>query len=101
MLCYRLPFPIHVEVLYDMDIEHLPILITLGATAYLTFACSQTHHTNWSAYQSTLKELHIGKFFSCSATTHLPTPNSRRWDLPPRLQRALQHKRNLQRMWAI
>ncbi|GBP94618.1 RNA-directed DNA polymerase from mobile element jockey [Eumeta japonica] len=34
-----------------------------------------------------------------SATTHLPAATCRRWDLPLRLQRALQHKRNLQRLW--
>ncbi|GBP78732.1 hypothetical protein EVAR_54543_1 [Eumeta japonica] len=30
----------------------------------------------------------------------LVAPTHRRWDLPPRLQRAVQHKHNLQRLWA-
>ncbi|GBP74901.1 RNA-directed DNA polymerase from mobile element jockey [Eumeta japonica] len=99
---------------------HLPILITLGTTAHLTPARPQTHRTNWSAYQRALEELHIGKSFSSpeevdsaatrlnheiqtaysAATTHLAAATCRRWDLPLRLQRALQHKRNLQRLWA-
>ncbi|GBP35880.1 hypothetical protein EVAR_23129_1 [Eumeta japonica] len=32
--------------------------------------------------------------------THFPVLTSRRWDLPPRLQRILQQKRNLQWLWA-
>ncbi|GBP33080.1 Retrovirus-related Pol polyprotein from transposon 297 [Eumeta japonica] len=120
VFCHRVPFPIHVEVIYDMDTQDLPILIMLGTTAHLTLARPQTHRTNWSAYLRTLEELHIGKSFSSSeevelaalhlnqkiqtaygaATTHLPAPTNRRWDLPPRLQCASQHKRNLQRLWA-
>ncbi|GBP28749.1 Probable RNA-directed DNA polymerase from transposon BS [Eumeta japonica] len=119
VLCHRLPFPIHVEELYGTDTQHLPILITLGTTAHLTPARPQTHRTNWSAYQHALEELHIGKSFSSPeevdsaalrlnyeiqaayspATTHLPAATCRRWDLPLRLQRALQHKRNLKRLW--
>ncbi|GBP26885.1 hypothetical protein EVAR_16467_1 [Eumeta japonica] len=34
VLCHRLPSPIHVEVLYDMDTQYLSILITLGATTH-------------------------------------------------------------------
>ncbi|GBP94375.1 Nucleic-acid-binding protein from transposon X-element [Eumeta japonica] len=64
VLCHRLPFPIHVEVLYSADTQHLPILITLSTTAHLTPARPQTHRTNWSAYQHALEELHIGKSFS-------------------------------------
>ncbi|GBP53949.1 Probable RNA-directed DNA polymerase from transposon BS [Eumeta japonica] len=64
VLYHRLPFPIHVKVLYDMDTQHLPILITLGTTAHLTPARPQAHRTNWSAYQRALEELHIVKSFS-------------------------------------
>ncbi|GBP53056.1 Probable RNA-directed DNA polymerase from transposon X-element [Eumeta japonica] len=35
-----------------------------------------------------------------AAITRLPAPKGRRWDLPPRLQFALQEKRNLQKLWA-
>ncbi|GBP51811.1 Probable RNA-directed DNA polymerase from transposon BS [Eumeta japonica] len=120
VVCHRLPFPIYVEDLFDMDTQHLPILITLDTIAHLTPARPQTHRTNWSAYQRALEELHVGKSFSSpeevdlaalhlnheiqtaygAATIHLPAPTCRRWDLPPCLQRALQHKRNLQRLWA-
>ncbi|GBP33732.1 hypothetical protein EVAR_17059_1 [Eumeta japonica] len=47
--CHQLPFPIHDEVFYGMDTQHLPILITLGTTANLTSACPQSHSTNRSA----------------------------------------------------
>ncbi|GBP17987.1 hypothetical protein EVAR_16931_1 [Eumeta japonica] len=90
---------------------------TLGTTAYMIPVRPQTHRTDWSAYQRALQELLIGKSFFypdevdlatqhliekvqtaySAATTYLPAPTSRRWDLPPRLQRALQQKRNLQR----
>ncbi|GBP31516.1 RNA-directed DNA polymerase from mobile element jockey [Eumeta japonica] len=103
-----------------MDTHHLLILITLGTTAHLNPVHPQTHRTNWSMYQRALEELHIGKSFSSPeevdlaaqhfnheiqtaygpATTHLLASTCRRWDLPPRLQRALQHKRNLQSLWA-
>ncbi|GBP37483.1 hypothetical protein EVAR_79416_1 [Eumeta japonica] len=102
-----------------MDTQHLSILITLGTTAHLTPARPDTHRTNWSLNQRALEELHIGKSSSSpeevdsaaqrlnheiqiaygAATTHLPAPTCRRWDLPPCLQRALQHKRNLGAAW--
>ncbi|GBP67644.1 RNA-directed DNA polymerase from mobile element jockey [Eumeta japonica] len=99
VLCHRLPFPIHVEVLYGADTKHLPILITLGTTAHLTPARPQTHRTNWSAYQHALEELHIGR----------PRTPLRPHIFRQRLAAdgtflyacsALQHKRNLQRLWA-
>ncbi|GBP22130.1 hypothetical protein EVAR_10639_1 [Eumeta japonica] len=103
-----------------MDTQQLPILIAFVTTAHTISVSPQTHRTDWSAYQRALKELYIGKCFFCpeeidlaaqhlikkvqtannAATTHLPAPTSRRWDLPPRLQNALQQKRNLQRLWA-
>ncbi|GBP64862.1 Probable RNA-directed DNA polymerase from transposon BS [Eumeta japonica] len=102
VLCHRLPFPIHVEDLFDMDTQHL-ILITLDTIPHLTPARPQTHRTNWSAYQRALEELHVGKSFSSpeevdlaalhlnheiqtaygAATIHLPAPTCRRWDRPP------------------
>ncbi|GBP76656.1 RNA-directed DNA polymerase from mobile element jockey [Eumeta japonica] len=120
VLCHQLPYPIYVEVLYDMDTQHLPILITLGTTAHMTPALPQTHRTDWDAFRSALGELHIGKSFSCpeevdtaaqrlteevqaaysAATTRLPARTSRRWDLPPHLKLALQKKRNLHKLWA-
>ncbi|GBP08356.1 Probable RNA-directed DNA polymerase from transposon BS [Eumeta japonica] len=33
VLCHQLSYSIHVEVLHDMDTQHLPIPITLGTTA--------------------------------------------------------------------
>ncbi|GBP62578.1 RNA-directed DNA polymerase from mobile element jockey [Eumeta japonica] len=120
VLCHQLPYTIYVEVLYDMDTQHLPILITLGTTAHMTPARPPTHRTDWDAFRSALEELHIGKSFSCpeevdtaaqrltekvqaaysAATTRLPAQTSRRWDLPPHLKLALQNKRNLQKLWA-
>ncbi|GBP91286.1 RNA-directed DNA polymerase from mobile element jockey [Eumeta japonica] len=120
VLCHQLPYPIYVEVLYDIDTQHLPILITLGTTAHMTPARPSTHRTDWSAFKSTLEELHIGKSFSCpeevdtaaqrltekvqaaysAAITRLPARTSRRWDLPPHLKLALQKKCNLQKLWA-
>ncbi|GBP34307.1 RNA-directed DNA polymerase from mobile element jockey [Eumeta japonica] len=67
VLCHRLPFPIHVEVLPE-EVD------------------SAASRLNQAAYSS--------------ATTRLPAATCRRWDLPLRLQRALQHKRNLKRLWA-
>ncbi|GBP61149.1 Probable RNA-directed DNA polymerase from transposon BS [Eumeta japonica] len=52
--CHQLPFPIHVEVLYDMDTQHLPIMITLGSSTHMTPTRPQTHPTDWSAYQRAL-----------------------------------------------
>ncbi|GBP29508.1 Probable RNA-directed DNA polymerase from transposon BS [Eumeta japonica] len=64
LLCHQLPYPIYVEVLYDMDTQHLPILITLGTTAHMTPALPPTYRTDWDAFRSALGELHIGKSFS-------------------------------------
>ncbi|GBP65548.1 RNA-directed DNA polymerase from mobile element jockey [Eumeta japonica] len=120
LLCHQLPYPLCVEVLYNMDTQHLPILITLGTTAHMTPARPRTHRIDWDAFRSALEELHIGKSFSCleevdtaaqrlteevqaaysAATTRLPAQTSRRWDLPPHLKLALQKKRNLQKLWA-
>ncbi|GBP47303.1 Probable RNA-directed DNA polymerase from transposon X-element [Eumeta japonica] len=99
VLCPRLPFPIHVEVLYDMATHHPPILITLGTTGHLTPA--RPHNTPPEEVDLAAKHLNyeIQTAYG-TATTHLPEPNCRQWDLPPRLQRAPQHKRNLQRLWA-
>ncbi|GBP47639.1 Probable RNA-directed DNA polymerase from transposon BS [Eumeta japonica] len=51
VLCHQLPYPIYVEVLYDMDTQHLPILITLGTTAHMTPARPPTHRTDWDAFK--------------------------------------------------
>ncbi|GBP27754.1 hypothetical protein EVAR_82803_1 [Eumeta japonica] len=64
VLCHQLPFPINVKILYDINTQHLPILITLRTTAHLTPARPQTHRNNWSAYQRALEELYIDKSFS-------------------------------------
>ncbi|GBP37245.1 hypothetical protein EVAR_35678_1 [Eumeta japonica] len=65
VLFYQLPYPIHVEMLYDTDTLHLPLLITLGTTAHTTSARPLTHRNDWSAYKRALEELHIGKSLSC------------------------------------
>ncbi|GBP81821.1 RNA-directed DNA polymerase from mobile element jockey [Eumeta japonica] len=79
VLCQRLSFPIHVEVLYDMDTQHLPILSTLDTTVHLTPARPQTHRTNLGAYQRALEELHIGKSFSNSEKVDLAATSSRKF----------------------
>ncbi|GBP95536.1 hypothetical protein EVAR_102547_1 [Eumeta japonica] len=114
VLCHRLPFPIHVEVLYSADTQHLPILITLSTTAHLTPARPQTHRTNWSAYQHALEAPHRQVLLGPSPVRQVSTMKSRARlgdhtssgsDWPPMgpsftpAARA-QHKRNLQRLWA-
>ncbi|GBP87700.1 Probable RNA-directed DNA polymerase from transposon BS [Eumeta japonica] len=120
VLCHQLPYSIHVNVLYDMDTQHLPLLIMLGTTVHMTPARPPTHRPDWSAFKSALEELQIGKSFSCpeevdmsthiltekvqaaysAETTRLPAKTSCRWDLPPHLTRTPK-KRNKKRENAL
>ena len=120
VLCQELPCPVHVEVLYDMNTQHLPILITLGLAADFTAARAPRPRVNWSAYQSALTDLTLGGPVSTvedveaaasyiteriqlakeAASSNPPAVTCRRDELPANLRFDLQRKRRLHRLWA-
>ncbi|GBP19840.1 hypothetical protein EVAR_75133_1 [Eumeta japonica] len=76
-------YPIYVEVLYDMDTQHLPILITLGTTPHDSRR-PPTHRTDWDAFRR---------------RWGTPHRTDRRWDLPPFETRAPEETQ-LAKLWA-
>ncbi|GBP49207.1 Probable RNA-directed DNA polymerase from transposon X-element [Eumeta japonica] len=66
----------HVEVVYGMDTQHLPILVAVGIGT------------------SNSPQRGAGR-----TTTLFPTSTSRRDDLPPSIKRRLRRKRRLHKLW--
>ncbi|GBP63546.1 Probable RNA-directed DNA polymerase from transposon BS [Eumeta japonica] len=90
---------IHVEVIYDMVTQHLPILATVEVWARHLPPQTTRKRTDWTAFQVSLKTLHLGFSFAAVYTvvnqlvnkirraqsitpTLLPISTSRRRDLP-------------------
>lgn len=52
--------PVQVEVLYDLDTQHLPILITLALAADFTAPRPTGVKTDWAAYTRALTSMDVG-----------------------------------------
>ncbi|GBP76204.1 Probable RNA-directed DNA polymerase from transposon X-element [Eumeta japonica] len=84
----------HVEVMYGMDTQHLPILVTVGDTA--PGSSFETAADVEASANSLVKKI---KEAQARATTLLPSSTSRRGDLPLNIKRKLWLKRRLHKLW--
>ncbi|KOB77430.1 putative endonuclease and reverse transcriptase-like protein, partial [Operophtera brumata] len=112
--------PVQIEVLYDLDTQHLPILITLALSANFTAPRPTGVKTDWVAYTTALMSIDVGplttpaeveneiaKFTDSiqKAKVEASTPIAARRpqardQLPPHIKRELKKKRILRREWA-
>ncbi|KAJ0173910.1 hypothetical protein K1T71_010056 [Dendrolimus kikuchii] len=111
--------PVHIEVLYDLDTQHLPILVTLALEVIAIPQKTLSTRTNWAAYATSMEYLPLGplstpeevessarlimermKAAKDAATTMSPIRTRRRPELPARLSQDINHKRALRRLWA-
>lgn len=118
VLFKNLQCPVHVEVLYDLDTQHLPILIVLGLGAECLTPLRPRVRTDWDKFQSLIT--------NCKFNTSLSTPvgveaaadafttqvrdaleatstiiESNKRDLfPARLRRLKAQKRELRKLWS-
>nr|XP_034826944.1 uncharacterized protein LOC117984436 [Maniola hyperantus] len=119
VLHYRLDHPISVEPLYDLNTEHLPILVTLNLQRDFTIPRPPSNKTNWEKYAIALSELELVGPIStaadvdraaCTITSAIQQakreatttrPYTRRRDLlPSPLRDKLEKKRALRKLWA-
>ncbi|GBP19939.1 Probable RNA-directed DNA polymerase from transposon X-element [Eumeta japonica] len=109
----------HVEVMYGMDTQHLPILVTIGSGTSNSPPISVRQRVDWKSFELSLETLHLGSSFETAAdveasanllvekikeaqaraTTLLPSSTSRRGDLPLSIKRKLRLKRRLHKLW--
>ncbi|GBP31069.1 Probable RNA-directed DNA polymerase from transposon X-element [Eumeta japonica] len=109
----------HVEIMYGMDMQHLPILVTVGFGTFNSPPVSVRQRLDWKSFESSLETLHLGSSFETAAdveasanllvekikeaqaraTTLLPSSTSRRGDLPLSIKRKLRLKRRLHKLW--
>lgn len=109
--------PISIEVLYDLDDQHLPLLITVAATASCTRPRQLKRKTDWEQFQRELS-LSVGKLSTAEevetcatelteaiataqdhATTEVPHTKWRE-ELPQALRAMRSRKRELRQLWA-
>lgn len=120
LLTKNFPYPVQVEVLYDLDTNHLPLLITLALTAVCTVPRPQGIKTDWEAFSRALSGLDVGRLSSpeeveqeatrltaklqeAREAASRPIPQRRqnaRDELPTDLKRRLATKRRVRRDWA-
>ncbi|CAH2215773.1 jg21243, partial [Pararge aegeria aegeria] len=119
VLHHRTDHPISVEALYDLDTEHLPILVTLNLQRDFTIPRPPRLKTDWEKYATALSELELaGPILTPEdvdqAAVHIMTaiqtakdgattmhkPAGRRDLLPRSLRDKLSKKRNLRKQWA-
>lgn len=113
-----LPCPVHIEVLYDLDEQHLPILITLAIGAVCTIPRPTRYKMNWDKFREHLGDMETGPLSTAeevntcattitarlqeaikTASTAMPQ-SQRRDPLPPHLRALKQKKMRLRKLWA-
>ncbi|GBP91108.1 hypothetical protein EVAR_100409_1 [Eumeta japonica] len=102
----------HVEVVYGMQMQHLPIIVTMRTGNSNSSPVAARQGMDWELFKATQETLHLGFLFETTvdvevstnfrvdrirkaqarATNLLPTSTSRRSDLPPSIKRRLRHK---------
>ncbi|KOB77882.1 putative endonuclease and reverse transcriptase-like protein [Operophtera brumata] len=112
--------PVQIEVVYDLDTQHLPILITLALSANFTAPRPTGVKTDWAAYTSALMSIDVGhlttpaevenevvRFLEAiqKAKVEASTPIAARRpqardQLPLHIKQDLKEKRTLRREWA-
>lgn len=120
VLVKNLPFLTQVEVLYDLDTNHLPLLITLALTADCTIPRPAGMRVDWESFARQLTDIEVGplsspdeveqeatrltaKIMEAKEAASKPIAQRRsylRQELPPNIKRELKRKRQLRREWA-
>ncbi|CAG4946348.1 unnamed protein product [Parnassius apollo] len=120
VLARNINHPIVVEVLYDLDSQHLPILITLGLKAVTTLPRTVKTRVDWRLYHKHLQErppahhplntaddveaaaTNITKAIqeALNAASTIVPMSTRRDVLPRHISVQIRRKRALRRLWA-
>ncbi|GBP42180.1 Probable RNA-directed DNA polymerase from transposon BS [Eumeta japonica] len=64
---HKIRRPMHVEVMYGMDTQHLPILVTVGSGTSNSPPVSVRQRVDWKSFESSLETLHLGSSFETAA----------------------------------
>ncbi|KAJ2937413.1 hypothetical protein O0L34_g19102 [Tuta absoluta] len=120
VLHQNLPFPVHVEVLYDLNTQHLPILVVLGDPSMAPTTSRLRQKVDWKNYREALEDMsiegplttpeeveqaahHVKRRIQQAkeAATKTSEAKTQRYDeLPPHLKADLRRKRELHALWA-
>ncbi|KAG7294806.1 hypothetical protein JYU34_022823 [Plutella xylostella] len=115
-----MPWPVHVEVMYDADTQHVPLLITVGINSEFRIQRPPRRTVDWAAYRSAMDAFSFDgqlttpaevesaasvitsaiKTAQEAATTIQEQKSHRREELPAHLRADLRRKRELQKLWA-
>lgn len=114
----NLSCPIDIEVLYDLDEQHLPIIITLAIGADMVLQRPPKFKTNWEEFRAALSNMTVGPITTAedvennasrltreisaakTAASYQVLPSSRKDKMPPHLRNMLLRKRDLRKLWA-
>ncbi|GBP81490.1 Probable RNA-directed DNA polymerase from transposon BS [Eumeta japonica] len=69
VISHKIRRPMHVEVMYGMDTQHLPILVTVGSGTSNSPPVSVRLwlDVDWKSFESSLETLHLGSSFETAA----------------------------------
>ncbi|GBP58729.1 hypothetical protein EVAR_35508_1 [Eumeta japonica] len=73
VLGHKIKRPMHVEVVYDMDTQHLPILMTVGTSTSNSPPATLRQCMDWEKFQTSLEALHLGSSFKTAADVKAST----------------------------
>ncbi|GBP21510.1 RNA-directed DNA polymerase from mobile element jockey [Eumeta japonica] len=90
---HKIRRPMHVKVMYGMDTQHLPILVTVGSGTSNSPPTTADVEASANLLVEKIKEA------QARATTLLPSSTSHRGDLPLNIKRKLRLKRRLHKLW--
>lgn len=118
-LCKNITHPVNLDVLYDLDTPHLPLLITVAIGAESAQLPKNRRRTDWEVFQTGLQDLKLEAPLNspegieqAAVTVTNAIQNAlqratvtspvRYWreELPSRLQRMKKRKRDLRELWA-
>ncbi|CAH2109294.1 unnamed protein product [Euphydryas editha] len=119
VLHHGLPYPLDVEVIYDLDTQHLPILVVLTLRRGFTVLRSPRPRVDWERYTSELMGFELTVPISTPAEVEKATetitraiqkakeaatsaqgqPRGYRDQLPSSLREKIRRKRQLRRLW--
>ncbi|CAH2085255.1 unnamed protein product [Euphydryas editha] len=120
VLHHGLPYPLDVEVIYDLDTQHLPILVMLTLRRGFSVLRSPRPRVDWERYTSELMGFELTVPISTPAEVEKATetitraiqeakeaatsaqgqPRGYRDQLPSSLREKIRRKRQLRRLWA-
>ncbi|GBP16393.1 Probable RNA-directed DNA polymerase from transposon X-element [Eumeta japonica] len=93
--------PIHVEVVYGTNTQHLHTFVTVRTGTSNSPQATSRQRVDWENFQTSLEALHLRSSFETAADMDAATTasTSRRGDLPLSIKRKIRHKLRLHKRW--